>query len=458
MKLKNLFLTSLVALALGACSSSDDSTANVNAQKNAVLGFSIAMPTSTSRATAEGTASEQNVDKVEISVVQGTPANYSFTYVAGTDNGASQGDFTYANGVYTLKSTKLIPVTAGTADVYVTINGQQAIATDLNFTDGKVASGYAATNANLADIEATGNIAAPNEFLMSGKTKGATIVADQVNTVTVNVDRVAAKVEELSSQNLNTYKFTTTVYDAATESKYVADENTSVNLKAYSFINLNKTSNIYAQTNMLGFDATAADGFNWASAKVSDATNDILWSSLSNKAISKTNASDAAVNNGITYMMENENAAYPTYVVYQAKIVRNGEEVNHDCFTYTKTVTIGGTAVKKTCFYNSFDELNADNANMFSGAYQLKSTSTYDEFAAAGVEKYSNGVCYYSKKIETGTDTFKVVRNNWYKLTVNNIANLGYGEIDNDNLKKTTLLDVMIIVNRWTLNTQSINF
>jgi hypothetical protein len=48
MKLTNLLLTGLVALALGACSSSDDATSK-SSEKSAVLAFNIAMPGSSSR-------------------------------------------------------------------------------------------------------------------------------------------------------------------------------------------------------------------------------------------------------------------------------------------------------------------------------------------------------------------------------------------------------------------------
>lgn len=406
----------------------------------------------------QGTAAESTVGKVEIKVVNGgASTNYSFTYVAGTDNGASAGDFTYdpTTKIYTLKSTKLITVNPGTADVYVTINGKQTIDNDLNTTNGTVAAAYA-TTPTLDDITANNGVAVANNFLMSGKTLAATINENQVNTVLVPVDRVAAKVEENSPITLSTYKFSTT-HKTGTDT-YTADENTTVQLAGYSFINVNPTSYVYAQTAMY-----VPAAFQWASAKVSDATNDVLWSSLNSKAVS-VNGSDVKTN-GTTYMLENESATYPTYVVYKAQLYRNGTAVTTDCFTYEKTVNFTSTVnnvtttipVKKVVFYDSFADLNADNNNMFSGAYQLSATSSYDAFAAAGVEKYTAGVCYYSAKIETGT-AFKVVRNNWYKLAVSAISNLGFGEIDNDNLQKTTLLDVQIQVKPWTVWNQNVVF
>ena len=41
-----------------------------------------------------------------------------------------------------------------------------------------------------------------------------------------------------------------------------------------------------------------------------------------------------------------------------------------------------------------------------------------------GIQKYTKGICYYRAEIKTGAET-KIVHNNYYKLSVSKITELG---------------------------------
>jgi hypothetical protein len=455
MKLKSLLLTSLVALALGACSSNEDATGS-QSEKNAYLGFSIAMPTqantkatntATSAGTNVGTDEENAVQTIEVRVNQGTDTYNASLPVA---------DFTYANGVYTLKAANLIPVSAGTADVFVTVNGDVAHNTLADATNTKAA---AYTNNLLSDITATGEIANANHFLMSGKTAGVTILADQVNTAIVNVDRVAAKIQDFSvpvaSANTVTVKDNTTGTTVSTAIKVVLD--------AYSFINLNKTSYVFKQTATFPW----ADGnfflFNKQDGTASTFTIAAAnWTAITALA---AGTDTKTVANGTTYLMENtapvtdNKALYPTAVVYKAHLTVNDVAVTGNVYTYEKSVkNTDGTVSTGTFYYGTLAALNADNNNIFANTYKLTDDSSYADFAAAGVKKYTAGVCYYVVPVLTaGTATGSIVRNNWYNLKVASINSLGDGVIDPTVPTKHTYLDLIVIVNPWLVNTNSIS-
>jgi hypothetical protein len=458
MKLKSLILTSMVALALGACSSNNDVVENTSTpQKNAFLGFSIAMPTqantkadntATSPGTNVGTDEENAVQTIQVRVTQGTDVY---------NQSLSVDDFTHANGVYTLKSDKLITVNAGTADVFVTVNGDVAHNTLADATNTKAA---AYTNSLLSDITATGEIANANHFLMSGKTAGVTILADQVNTATVNVDRVAAKIQDFSvpvvSSNTVTVQNNTSGTTVATAIKVVLD--------AYSFINLNKTSYVFAQTATFPWaDANSFFLFNKQDGAAPTFTiADANWTAITALA---TGTDTKTVANGTTYLMENKapvtdnKALYPTAVVYKAHLTVNDAAVTSNVYTYEKSVkNTDGTVSTGTFYYGSFAALNADNNNIFANSFSLTDDSTYAQFAGAGVKKYTAGVCYYVVPILTaGTTTGSVVRNNWYNLKVASINSIGDGVIDPTVPTKHTYLDLIVNVNPWLVNTNSIS-
>ena len=54
----------------------------------------------------------------------------------------------------------------------------------------------------------------------------------------------------------------------------------------------------------------------------------------------------------------------------------------------------------------------------------LSDNSSYEDFNKYGIQKYTEGICYYRAEIKTGAET-KIVHNNYYKLSVSKITELG---------------------------------
>lgn len=441
MKLKNLFLTSLVALALGACSNASEEATTANTENNAVLGFSLSFPTSTSRGPEVGETWESNVNEIDVRV-KGAEQDLTFNFTVN--------DFTKGtDGIYTLKDEKLMHVTSGSATVYVTVNSANhaldftasGVVNEANYTslDALTASGSIAQITTGTDNAKTGH------FLMTGS-KDATIAPNTTTTVKVPVNRVAAKIEELSLQDNGSFTVTKT-YDKSTT--LLSSKTLAVKLVDYTFLNLNKSSYLYPQTNTYvpaTSDNTTFFNFNLQN-KISNAAFPTAF-----KEIVRVK-DGAATNNGITYCMENVSTTLPTYVVYKASIWYDGVQLSGNCYTLKK-----GDGTYK--FYENFAALDADNSHVYSTTYHLYDAPTgtqkgsVADFAAAGVTKYENGSCYYVIPIYNSS----IQRNNWYKLTVGQIVGLGNTNIDPSNPSDPTLLKLQVEVMPWTVNNQTINF
>jgi hypothetical protein len=146
------------------------------------------------------------------------------------------------------------------------------------------------------------------------------------------------------------------------------------------------------------------------------------------------------------YCFENSNAALSTKVVYAAKI------------SGTDIVAGKNLYVKDGKLYKSFKALDDAFDNIYSKTWKLNDeSSSYEQFLNAGVKQYAGGICYYVQNIMTAgtTATAKIVRNNWYKLNVKSISGLGLPVVDPKEDVDPTMLDLEIIVNPWTVNTNS---
>ena len=88
--------------------------------------------------------------------------------------------------------------------------------------------------------------------------------------------------------------------------------------------------------------------------------------------------------------------------------------------------------------------------------------SKLDEFRKAyQIEVFNCGKTYYKKAIKDQYLTYEnaIQRNSIYRLTVNNIFNVG-AQVPNGTPDKEGLfyLDVTVSVNPWVLNTQNVDF
>lgn len=420
MKLKNLFLTSLVALALGACSSSDDTAVNNNAEGNATFAFQIAMPAGTTASgradsystsgTQVGSNSENALQSVAVSI------KYTTAGVASVEKYFTRDQFntnTTTDGKYVIYTlTDKIEVAPGVATIYATVNG----GTDANkmvALDATQSVTYAGALDGL-----TNGIAKDNNFLMSGKTVNPVTINEgsDANSARIVVSRVAAKIQEATTAKTFTIPAATT-----------NDQAVVFTPRDYTLLNLNNVTNVFEQT-------TAAAATGYFQAWVSQSNNNFDYIGKPNKAMSTTS----------TYVLENDNTTNPTKVVYAVKVKLGDNAEGTDLYQrkgdsklYTAT------------------QLNAAFNNIYSETWKLTDDNTYEQWLAAGIIKYEDGVCYYVKDIKTvGTDAAaaKIVRNNWYVLNINSISGIGSPVVDPKTPTDPTLLQLEVAVSPWVMN------
>lgn len=401
MKIRSFLLASLAAMAMVSCSNENEPAIDGgNAEKDAVLNFSIALPSSSpaSRAVTQGkdeqgTEAESNVKDITLILTYAGEAAPAFkqTYAVG--------DFAHQDGtnVYTL--TNAILVAPGNATVRVYVNGNPegtTIAAESAFSLGEFAS---VTNSN---------------FFMSGENT-VEIVANETRTASVKVDRVAAKLAETTADP----KFII----EAKNSK--VNEELTITLTDYTFSNLNMHSNIMKSANTY-YNADHFYNKFLVSGSVAD------WSVFGANIISMT-AEDKA-----TYCFENNKAdGAPTKIFYKAHVAVEGVADGANFYVY------------KNKLYKDFAAINKE-FNGFLTSQGLSDASGYADFLKQGVQKYTAGICYYSADIKTA-DGANILRNNYYKLAVTKIGDLGLPEIDGGDPEEPTLLGLEVTVKNWTV-------
>lgn len=421
MKVKSLLLAGLAAFAMASCSNNDeviDNNGN-SGEKTSQMQFGIEFPKSTeTRAeagTEAGTVAEYEFSR--IAVVLFTNGNKSVLTFGRTDFE----DKSVAGSNNRLFLKKSISVEAGASSLYAFVNPTDALMGSLNSAANANALLMLTENAGYGDIDALegdNKIAKEQGFLMSnagGVAKTQTFGANASTDVTIQVDRVAAKMEEKSQ---------TTAFDVTGEtSKPAPDATLKITLGQYTFTNLATTTSVLYNENY-----TTAGYFQ----KVGD-FGTTTWTDFSSKNI--TGVNDKAIGD-ITYIMENIGGnAIPTRIMYEASASWNGQPAK------TFYILADGKV------YLSFDELQA-NVNI-SG---LTENSTVAEFAAKGIKKYVDGKCYYSVDIKTNGTESKIVRNNVYKLKVSSIAKLGTTTPTPD--PTPTSINLTVDMKPWTVNTQ----
>lgn len=422
MKLRNLFLASLAAMAMVSCSNEVEGVDNngaINAEKNAKLQFNIGFPS------ASGTRADAGFEEGSVNESAIKTVNVRVSYSEGTANDIFNfrlEDFEKNGNVYSLKKEKVMSVapSAG-ATLYVTVNGDETV--NLN---GTVSAEYDATASISTGIAENGN------FLMSGKSEKPVKIEKNSagNTATVTVDRVVARIDEIT-QNLEA-EFTFETDYRNTEGAVVNTEKISMTAEVvdYAIYNLNKNSNIFFSQNF-----AAPSYFQEFLAKKE---NKISYDNFVNKAIGSTN----------TYTLENNSSSMVTSVIYKVQYKYDNAALTGDFFTFAKDG-------KTTVLYKDFDSLDKDNGYRFSKGFGLTKDSKYDDFIAAGVSKYEDGFAYYTRPIKTGTDEI-ISRNNCYKLLVTKIGSIGKAVIDEITAGEPTLLELTVQVKDWTVNMNEI--
>lgn len=410
MKLRNLFLVSLAAMAITSCSNENDPIVDSgNTAETAMFNFSIALPNAPktkAQSTDPGTAQEQKVNDITM-VLEYKDANPPQTLT----KTYKVADFTYNTDAKTYTLSTAEQVSPGTAilTIYVNSNGIPASQISATTENGWSLGKYASTTGD-------GN------FLMIGKSKETfTIIPNEPNTApVVSVDRIAVKLEEATEDTDiqiegNQYTF-----------KALA-QNTEIKLDIEATLIEYAYTNLVTKSNTLGskFEGGKNDYYNYF---ITGTLGEKLWG---DKAFSDKIGME---NHGATYCFEN-GTTIPTTIYYKAKTKIETVEENTDFYVY------------KNVLYKNFDELNAEFRNSLAN-HGLTKTSTNAQFMeAVGVKKYTEGLCYYPAVVNAnGID-----RNNWYKLRVTGIKGLGLPEPGTPPPGTETTLIFSVTENPWTV-------
>lgn len=421
MKLKNLFLASIAVAAMTACSNETEFIDNGNqtVTKDASMQFGIALPKGTLSRAGNNTTGGQG-DKET-----GIPTENLFTDITLViDNTATQARDIFILGrdefdvdsssdqILYLKDG--LTVASGNATISAFVNASNALKEDLKskktpLKDLKVTKNY---SSNIDDLTKAGGIAEAEKFLMSGSVTGQNIKPGEVNTVTVPVNRVAAKLVEKSKKEA----FKIDQPTVSTENKLPL----TITLENYNFANL--LQDTYTLNNTSTIESGLFNKYNEKS--------DTKWDSYgdSKKITGATKPDDTS---NITYCTENK-TGNATLVLYKA-VAKWGDKA-------ASTFYVDGD---KTVYLTFAD---------FSKKYQfegLTEKSSIADFEKHGIKKYEDGVCYYkSNKIGT------ILRNNVYYLNVTSIGDLGNptpGETPNP-----STINLTVAVEPWTINIRNI--
>lgn len=410
MKVRNLLLAGLAVAAMTACSNENDEIVNngqVQGTENALIRLGISYPTLTRAAgdTEDGLTTEQAFKTAKV-IVNGDVHTYVYDdFKPSTDPNEK--------GLY-LKTG--IPVSEGTASVYVILNLQ-----------GEPTTPYANMTASAADYTTTSldgltnYVAKDGEFLMSnagGLVATTEVTKGQEATVRVNVERAAAKLMEQSKKEAFT-NITPGTYNG---------KKLNISLKNYSFVNLQKDTYVLANTTPI-----KSNFF-----QPYDETN-ATWGYATKEIVGDIQKDNSTATGNITYCLENKDAANNTCVVYEAVATWDNEAEPATFYVTSENVV-----------YQDFATLHEKFGNMLDASH-LTADSKAADFRAAGVpiKMYEDGKCYYKADIYTNTIANKtIVRNNVYKLNVSSITKLG----DPTPTPDAASLTLRVKVLPWTIN------
>lgn len=423
MKLKSMFLTALAAMALASCSNENDPVNGDLGEKDARFNFCISLPAGlATRGIAadnpdknEGAAEEYGVSSIKIVLDYGG-SSLSFNY---TDMSKfNQVSTTGVNGDYVYRYELITPelVNAGQATVKAYVNGQD---TETVTT----ASGFLTTYAE------------DNNFLMAGQ-EDYNIVAGEINGQTsstngelvIKVDRVAVKLDEITEET--SFAATNTGEDKLT------DLDLKFTLEKVTFSNLPKQANVLPDAGFIADNGGYFNAFNQTLLKYNVWGGDVL-----------TDEDGMAwADRKPVYCFENNSTTDVTFVWYKAKISKVVDGV--------ETAFAEGTDLylRDKVIYEGYEALAAsfgeNGKKLLEETYQLSAASSNEDFMKAiNVKKYTNAYCYYGTEVDPAAKN--IVRNNWYKLKVTGIKDLGGPEVDYAPGENPTLLVFAVEINPW---------
>lgn len=389
MKIRNLLLASLAIVAMTACSNDNEVVDNGNqilTGENAGMSLRFAFSDRT-RAVEPGNPSESAGEEFEWST---TSVTVVLDYGPGIKPIIVENLGTITTeGSVKVAETQKFEVKSGKANIYAFINPGS-----VNFNNqlSTLTVGEQALPATGLDYLSSG-IAKSNYFMMSN-TNGQPVTVDIIagkddNTATISVERVSAKLEEITPADA---EFALTAQTANGPAA-------TIKMLRHTYINLAKNSYILSQPT-----SWTANNANAYLHPYVTANPNYRW----------------LTGNKVTYCLENIiagawNIAQHTSVLYEGQVYFENENAPSPTFYVKNNPTTNVDEI-----FRSWAALCAAY-----GGLDPNGEATTD-LAKYNILKYTDGKCYYYAPIEDVNVGISVVRNNWYKLNVSTIKDLGY--------------------------------
>lgn len=498
MKYMSQMLVASLLIALAACSDESEGTeTDANTSKpEAYASIAISLPAGTtatraasaedSENSAEGTADEAKVHKATL---------YFFAATGETDAGklitkvtiekfskkvTADNSIVYTSIPTALKLGKYNVYAIANGDATVVENGSGTATTEAAFKEFKFAT--SGENGTLTNQTGSSIDISTNGILMTSRSSTGVICQNNVEIkaehtatnpcpITLNMERALAKISYTPAGNNNTSN-TDNKFDIVEPSNSTTIA--TVQLTNYEVINVRK--DCYAFRHVGTNSTVAADDAKFGAI---DATNTYV---IDPQTLAKTYTSGMASNytnwydnvsassfsntlptggsiSTLAYCMENtmlkgsQKQGYTTGVVFKGKITPNNyinSSGNSDTYSSGDLYYYNGT------FYADLTQLNAKNS--FSATITDANKDDY------GVNKYTDGACYYFYWIKHFPDAsssamgimeYAIVRNNDYQVKVTAINGLGqeaatYTATDDDK-KSTVYIQVELTIRPWTV-------
>lgn len=423
MKVRNLLLVGLAAAAMTACNNNDefvDNNAQTTGEKaNMRINFTFANAGSETRGvTAGGTDAGETFEwnAANITVVlnynRGTKRivtkNLKLVKSPTTDDKVAQ----YSTEPFEVDGS------AGGTDIYAFVNPNDALVASLSTANLSTLAVNKVTTlpATLDYLTAAGLAAESNNFLMTGIATNQTLTYGKEVTVPITVSRVVAKLDEMTSADQE--------FSISSNSKLSNKDAVTIKITQHSYSNLSDDSYAlkasssiasYLQPYIAQGSAASSNSYQWIAA-------------------------------GDTYCYENFGNSTPTRVHYVGQVLFDGEPITTDFYVWTR---FEGATQVSTVYpdWASLQEVVTIPENLKENDKALKENY--------GVKRYKTGLCYYEAEILHATERASIIRNNWYKLSVNTISDLGTPDPVKEPEDKATTLIINTDVEPWTVNINS---
>ena len=510
MNLLAMSLVSAAALSFSSCSNNDDLTGGGAGTQSQVDGFymtlAIQTPTSNGTRTVEGADGTQSASPAEQTVNKGTfflvDQNGEVAFSRYVDNSATDEDTKWDGATEKKNGTKLInikvdKVAAGTTYKVYFLAGDNKVPEKTNPTTyvfsatSKFANPFATDNNfamfNQNDANVNGN-GYTVVFTKDNKDKGNPAKVTYTNgsvkkdNAPIAIERITARIDAPASGATNitaTYTGDKELTEAVKEAMQDArDKVKDITLSRYAIANLTNKANVmqtwvdkalsipasitmWQPTTSFGGEKLFADG---GFTTVAATAHNYVFENTSTNPTKmyfeyKVTLDDTKFKNKAGEVMPADytgtNPYAGTFYRYNNIIFTSFAQIfNH----YADVTDIFGKGVDATAMKTNLDKIFAMEEGTAKEQALEKFRKDYD------IEVFVKGLTYYRQDIVDKnlltTGMSLIQRNTIYKLTVNNVFNIG-AQVPNgeDEIDKKSLfyLNVTVSVNPWVLNTQNVS-